>query len=424
MDANKESAEGCLEQAREFLAQGNLPRARRFAEKARHLYPSLQADAMIMRVERAERGSDHAAADPQDGARAARAGAGDAAAGNAAEADKQRERQRQRDAETETPAARSFTPEQEQQVRKILAAKDLYSCLGVARDCDEAELKRAYRRLAVVVHPDKSAAPQADEAFKRLSHAFQVLSDKERRLRYDQVGDEQEEPNRMPTMRRRTHGGMYRTANGATYFSTGELDPEELFDILFSGGSFRHRRGGPSTGSAAAAYGGHHAGMPGRGGAGATATNGIFLSLAQFFLVVLVVLFTFGSIFSSDEPVYSLQQTAKHTRERATAAGGVKYFVSRHFEREHADTPRKLMRIESNVDSEALQDYAFRCSREQEKHRELLHNSRSWFVRAAVKRRYQKLADQFKFTHCDAYSALKRKLSGNSGKGSRRAGHT
>lgn len=64
---------------------------------------------------------------------------------------------------------------------------DLYELLGVARDASEDDLKRAYRRQARAHHPD---AGGDEETFKRITHAYQVLSDPQRRARYDRFGDD------------------------------------------------------------------------------------------------------------------------------------------------------------------------------------------------------------------------------------------
>jgi len=69
--------------------------------------------------------------------------------------------------------------------------RDYYEVLGVARDCDGAELKMAYRRLAMQHHPDRNPDDrEAESRFKEASEAYQVLSDAERRSRYDRFGHE------------------------------------------------------------------------------------------------------------------------------------------------------------------------------------------------------------------------------------------
>ena len=68
-------------------------------------------------------------------------------------------------------------------------AKDFYEQLGVHRNASEAEIKRAFRRLAVQYHPDKNPGDKAsEEKFKEISHAYEVLSDPEKRAYYDQYG--------------------------------------------------------------------------------------------------------------------------------------------------------------------------------------------------------------------------------------------
>ncbi len=70
-----------------------------------------------------------------------------------------------------------------------MSKADYYETLGVTRDVDDAELKRAYRKLAVKFHPDRNPDdPAAEERFKECSEAYQVLSDPEKRRTYDRFG--------------------------------------------------------------------------------------------------------------------------------------------------------------------------------------------------------------------------------------------
>jgi len=67
--------------------------------------------------------------------------------------------------------------------------KDYYDILGVSRDADEKEIKSAFRRLARKYHPDVNPDdPQAEDRFKELNEAYEVLSDPEKRSKYDRLG--------------------------------------------------------------------------------------------------------------------------------------------------------------------------------------------------------------------------------------------
>ena len=66
--------------------------------------------------------------------------------------------------------------------------RDYYEVLGVSKNADETELKKAFRSLARKYHPDKNDAPDADEKFKEIQEAYAVLSDSEKRRNYDRFG--------------------------------------------------------------------------------------------------------------------------------------------------------------------------------------------------------------------------------------------
>jgi curved DNA-binding protein CbpA len=67
--------------------------------------------------------------------------------------------------------------------------KDYYAILGVPRNATPEEIKEAYRRLAKEYHPDKNPSPEAEERFKLINEAYQVLSDPAKRAEYDALYD-------------------------------------------------------------------------------------------------------------------------------------------------------------------------------------------------------------------------------------------
>jgi DnaJ-class molecular chaperone len=68
--------------------------------------------------------------------------------------------------------------------------KDYYKILGVSRSATDDELKKAYRKLALKYHPDKNKAKGAEDKFKEIGEAYDVLSDPRKRQIYDQCGEE------------------------------------------------------------------------------------------------------------------------------------------------------------------------------------------------------------------------------------------
>lgn len=66
--------------------------------------------------------------------------------------------------------------------------QDYYETLGVKRTSTPEEIKKAYRRLSKEYHPDRNKSPGAEESFKKVSEAYEVLKDPEKRARYDQLG--------------------------------------------------------------------------------------------------------------------------------------------------------------------------------------------------------------------------------------------
>lgn len=117
-------------------------------------------------------------------------------------------------------------------------ARDYYEILDVSRDADKEEIKRAYRRLARKYHPDVNKEEGAEERFKEINRAYEVLSEPEMKARYDRFGE----------------AGIG-SAAGAGYQDMGDFGGfADIFESFFSGfsggmGQTARRRSGPVRGS-------------------------------------------------------------------------------------------------------------------------------------------------------------------------------
>ena len=127
--------------------------------------------------------------------------------------------------------------------------KDYYKTLGVARDASADDIKRAYRKLARKYHPDVSKEPQAEERFKEIGEAYEVLGDAEKRAAYDRLGarwrggqEFQPPPD---------FGSGFEYSGGAADSQDDEAAFSEFFESLFGAA----RRGGGHAGMSAD----HHA---------------------------------------------------------------------------------------------------------------------------------------------------------------------
>jgi len=133
-----------------------------------------------------------------------------------------------------------YSPEDKALVDRVLREKDFYNILGVTKETNEDTLKKAYRKLSLKVHPDKNKAPKAEECFKKVSAAYDILSNKEKRERYDLGGGDDLFATEQSA---RQGGGGFQTGDGFTYYYSGNIDPNDIFFNFFSGGGFEEAFG-------------------------------------------------------------------------------------------------------------------------------------------------------------------------------------
>src|SRR6185295_11689926 len=126
---------------------------------------------------------------------------------------------------------------------------DLYSQLGVARGASEADIKKAYRKLAKELHPDRNKGnASASDRFSKVTQAYDILTDKDKRARYDRGEIDEDGNPRVPF----GYGGGAGPGPGSTgnygrrppdFGGAEEIDLSDLFDGLFGGAGGQRRSG-------------------------------------------------------------------------------------------------------------------------------------------------------------------------------------
>lgn len=209
------------------------------------------------------------------------------------------------------------------------------------KGCVVEEIRRAYRKLSLKVHPDKNKAPGAEEAFKEVSKAFKCLSDESSRRQYDRVGlvDEVEYDQRNNVRRR--------TRTGHDFFDE-EFDPDQIFRSFFGQAdvfrtTYVNRRRETAT---------QHRDDIGDNGPG-------LMLLLQLVIFLGIILISFIPIY---EPEYSLQKSYTYQLSKMTEEYGIDFFVkSPEFDEIYPVGTPARDKIENNVIKDHKSSLSRRC---------------------------------------------------------------
>ncbi|KAH8966532.1 hypothetical protein BDL97_03G029800 [Sphagnum fallax] len=339
MDSNKDEGLKCLRIGKEAMEAGDKGRALKFLRMAQRLYPSAQVEEDLLLLlltsmnEGRKRDSDK----------------------DSASDDKQTRKRNCDDVNSHlhrsnsTPSASAAAAAAEQQqievVQHIRRTRDYYQILGLSKDCTEDEVRKAYRKLSLKVHPDKNPTLGAEEAFKTVSKAFQVLSDGELRGKYDVHGPEEEEETQHIHRQQGRHTSSHYggTAAPTTFYEDPVFDANDIFSAFFdmhqANGSFQRthfvQTQVPRWNTAAR---------------GETHSSINLLGLLQLLPILILVIVTF---FPFSQPVYSLTSVAPYQIQHKTKDREVRYYVKSHrFNKEYAPGSYARQQVEAQVEGE------------------------------------------------------------------------
>eukprot|EP01069_Polyplicarium_translucidae_P002262 Polyplicarium_translucidae@DN1973_c0_g1_i3.p1 len=322
---NKDEAERCTQAALAALRSGNNHKAQRLIEKSHRMFPTEETAKLLEHLMTSD--SD-AAATTSSEARPAR-----------------NENRHPSHTEQESPPTEpAYTQEQYDLCTRVLKEKDYYAVLNVERNASEDVLKRAYKKMALQLHPDKNFAPHSEEAFKKVARVFQRLSDSSKRAIYDRCGDEEDAP------------AMVRTQ----YESSGVLSPEDLFTTFF-GMEFDHV-GRPRVIRRVRRQ-------------AATPQQQRAISILQILpVIVLLAISFFGGLFTeSNAPEFSLSPFPKFPVQMQSKGHNIRFFVPQSFKREYPEGSFRRHEVERKVE---LKHFAHLCELEKKEIIQKVHKAR------------------------------------------------
>lgn len=344
IEGNKDEAYRCIDIAIHALSEGKLEKAEKFLLKAEKLYPSQRAKDILARVRSTPNNVRGGTSDPEpqnDGPRKRKNSGG-------------------RNTEPE------YTTEQLEAVRKLKKCKNYYEVLGVSKDATDSEIKKAYKKLALQLHPDKNKAPGAVEAFKALGNAAAILTEPEKRKAYDLHG--MNEPfNLHGGSQNSGRGGGYST--GRTYYTNdfgsfqSDVSAEEIFNMFFGGGFpqqnvyMRQQR---------------RRQQQQRDERENQSSSSTLINLLP--ILLLIGLSMMSSLFISD-PYYTLSPTHKYSVKRITNGLKIPYYVKDSF---YSDYQGSVSRLEESVEEDFINHLKHSCSRERNYKDSMLAKARTF----------------------------------------------
>ena len=291
--------------------------------------------------------------------------------------------------------APAYSNEDRELVNKVLRCKDFYEILGVAKDTDDTGLKKAYRKLAQKSHPDKNKAPNADECFKKVSAAYDCLSNKEKRHRYDQGGGD----DLFATENVQQAGQGFR-GGGGTYYYSGNMDPNDIFFNFFSGGGFEDAFGmnGPQFRQR---YQNQRRRQPERD-ENRPPANKLTSMILQFFPIIVILSYLLQNPIFMKSQYYSFRQTNKFPYKRATNNLRVQYFTDAEFFEKYKD---EITTVEQEIEIEYVQILRENCREEEHNQQNLkMYYSMTWNSREKESQAHK--IRNYKKLHCDKLNSL------------------
>lgn len=277
------------------------------------------------------------------------------------------------------------TESDDQKCKKLLQKKDYYELLNLTKEATQDDIKRGYKKQAVRFHPDKNHSKLAEECFKKISEAYQCLSNPEKKEFYDKYGNEAEFREKYYQAHRQYEE---------------EMDAFDIFDILFGADPrFTARRRGARR--RYANYNNENANVNAGG-------NRKYLMVMQM-LPVLLMLLTFilpnlMSFFES-KPLYQFTRNNNYAHRRKTSLNHVEFYVGDKFIKKYPKM-KDFEPIEPSIERNYL-NYLYDICSQVIQQKNTYQYYMAYSYSRYEKEIYRRKLEQLNYTPCEKYNQLK-----------------
>ena len=265
--------------------------------------------------------------------------------------------------------------------KELLKKKDYYDILNIKKEATKEEIKKGYKKQAIKFHPDKNHSKLAEECFKKISEAYQCLSNEEKKAFYDKYGNEEEFKQK------------YYQANHRYYEE--EMDPFEAFNIFFGNGFYPNRA--------------RHFYWAGGNGNNTNDDQQIRnnRSLIQFipvlFFLLIYILPNLSFLFES-KPLYQFTRNSTYNHKRRTSINGVEFYVGDKFIQKYPKM-KDFKFMEPSIEKEYL-GYLYEDCSNALNYKNQLQYYMSMSYSAYQRNQYKRKIDQLNFSSCHKYNEL------------------
>ena len=218
--------------------------------------------------------------------------------------------------------------------KELMNKKDYYDILNISKDATPEQIKKGYKKQAIRFHPDKNHSKLSTECFKKISEAYQTLSDPEKKAFYDKYGNEQEFKEKYFQRHHR-------------YYQE-EMDPFEAFNIFFGNGFFPGGRYHFRTDY-----------EPNQG-VNINANSRLIQLIPVLFVLLIYILPNLTFLFES-KPLYQFTRNSSYNHKRKTSRNNIEFYVGEKFIKKYPKM-NDFKSLEPTIEKEYLEYLYDDCS--------------------------------------------------------------